>query len=110
MGHLTRGERRRRPTPRRAPRPAKRDSIPRWQPSSKAKADTLFKGETLRSILLNAYGWWTAATIAVYAGYILIAVGLVFGVLGLLGFRHARRAADAEVVTTMPADRVPATV
>ena len=39
------------------------------------KADTLFKGETLRSILLNAYGWWTAATIAVYAGYILIAVG-----------------------------------
>jgi hypothetical protein len=23
------------------------------------KADTLFKGETLRSILLNAYGWWT---------------------------------------------------
>ena len=74
------------------------------------KADTLFKGETLRSILLNAYGWWTAATIAVYAGYILIAVGLVFGVLGLLGFRHARRAADAEAVTTMPADRVPATV
>jgi hypothetical protein len=74
------------------------------------KADTLFKGETLRSILLNAYGWWTAATIAVYAGYILIAVGLVFGVLGLLGFRHARRAADAEVVTTVPADRVPATV
>jgi hypothetical protein len=27
-----------------------------------AKADTLFKGETLRSILLNAYGWWTIAT------------------------------------------------
>ena len=40
------------------------------------KADTLFKGETLRSILLNAYGWWTAATIAVYAGYIMIADGL----------------------------------
>ena len=76
------------------------------------KADTLFKGETLRSILLNAYGWWTAATIAVYAGYILIAVGLAFGVLGFLGFRHARRAAGAEadVVTTVPADRVPATV
>src|SRR5215203_5254021 len=50
------------------------------------KADTLFKGETLRSILLNAYGWWTAATIAVYAGYILIVVGLALGVLGLLGF------------------------
>src|SRR6478672_7425062 len=28
-----------------------------------ATADTLFKGETLRSILANAYGWWTVATI-----------------------------------------------
>jgi hypothetical protein len=56
------------------------------------KADTLFKGETLRSILLNAYGWWTAATIAVYAGYVMIVVGIVFGVLALLGFRHARKA------------------
>ena len=33
-----------------------------------AKADTLFKGETLRAILLNAYGWWTVATIALWAG------------------------------------------
>ena len=78
------------------------------------KADTLFKGETLRSILLNAYGWWTAATIAVYAGYLLIAMGLMLGVLALLGFRHARRAAGAEAgagaVTTLPADKVPATV
>ena len=78
------------------------------------KADTLFKGETLRSILLNAYGWWTAATIAVYAGYILIAMGLMLGVLALLRFRHARRAAGAEAgagaVTTLPADKVPATV
>ena len=65
------------------------------------KADTLFKGETLRSILLNAYGWWTAATIAIYAGYIMIVIGLAFGVLAFFGFRHARRAADAEVVTTV---------
>ena len=74
------------------------------------KADTLFKGETLRSILLNAYGWWTAATIAVYAGYILILVGLAFGVLGFFGFRHARRVAEAGAVITVPTDKVPATV
>ena len=55
------------------------------------KADTLFKGETLRSILLNAYGWWTVATIALYVGFALIAAGLVLAVLSLLGFRHARR-------------------
>ncbi|MEZ0234520.1 MAG: hypothetical protein ACAH81_06200 [Actinomycetota bacterium] len=57
------------------------------------KADTLFKGETLRAILLNAYGWWTAATIAVYAGYLMIVTGILFAVLAFLGFRHAKRAA-----------------
>lgn len=58
-----------------------------------AKADVLFKGETLRSIMLNAYGWWTIATIALYAGYGMIAAGLVLFVFALLGFRHAKRAA-----------------
>lgn len=58
-----------------------------------AKADTLFKGETLRSILLNAYGWWTVATIAFYVGIALIFGGFVLGILSFLGFRHARRAA-----------------
>lgn len=34
---------------------------------------TLFKGETLRGLLLNAYGWWTIGTYALYA-----AIGLAF--------------------------------
>ena len=55
------------------------------------KADTLFKGETLRSILLNAYGWWTVATIALFVGFLLIAAGVVLAILSVLGFRHARR-------------------
>jgi hypothetical protein len=62
------------------------------------KADTLFKGETLRSILLNAYGWWTVATIALFAGYAMVALGLVLMALALLGFRHAKRAAATSVV------------
>ncbi len=56
-----------------------------------AKADVLFKGETLRSIMLNAYGWWTVATIAMYAGVTLIVAGLALGIFSILGFRHARR-------------------
>jgi hypothetical protein len=56
-----------------------------------AKADVLFKGETLRSILLNAYGWWTVATIALWAGWFMIAAGIALLVLAILGFRHARR-------------------
>jgi hypothetical protein len=56
-----------------------------------AKADTLFKGETLRSILLNAYGWWTVATIALYAGIFMVLAGIAMGFLSFLGFRHAGR-------------------
>ena len=56
------------------------------------KADTLFKGETLRSMLLNAYGWWTVATIALFVGYAMVAMGLVLAGLAALGFRHAKRA------------------
>ena len=59
------------------------------------KADTLFKGETLRSILLNAYGWWTVATIALYVGFVLIVAGIMLAMLSFLGFRHAHRAGDA---------------
>jgi len=55
------------------------------------KADTLFKGETLRAILLNAYGWWTVATIALYAGYLMVAAGILFTILASFGFRHAKR-------------------
>lgn len=55
------------------------------------KADTLFKGETLRSIMLNAYGWWTVATIALYAGYVLVGAGIILLVLAILGFVHASK-------------------
>ena len=63
-----------------------------------AKADSLFKGETLRSILLNAYGWWTVATIAMYVGLALIVGGLLLGIMSFLGFRHARRSGSGRQV------------
>ncbi|HXN91330.1 MAG TPA: hypothetical protein VN906_07575 [Candidatus Sulfotelmatobacter sp.] len=46
--------------------------------------DTLFKGESLRSMLLNAYGWWTIGTYTTYAGFALMIASL--GVLGALVF------------------------
>ncbi|HSL10833.1 MAG TPA: hypothetical protein VLA82_05920 [Actinomycetota bacterium] len=72
------------------------------------KADTLFKGETLRSILLNAYGWWTVATIAVYAGYAMVAAGILLAVFAALGFMHARRASTVTVTRGTPATKEPA--
>jgi hypothetical protein len=67
-----------------------------------AKADTLFKGETLRSILLNAYGWWTIATIALWAGVSMVLAGVFLGILAILGFRHARK--GSAMYTEHPAD------
>lgn len=59
--------------------------------------DTVFKGETLRAILLNAYGWWTVGQITFYAGIGMVIVGLILAVLVALGFRHARKAAASTV-------------
>jgi hypothetical protein len=55
------------------------------------KADTLFKGETLRSILLNAYGWWTVGQITMWAGIGAAVAGLLLAVFSGLGFMHSRK-------------------
>jgi hypothetical protein len=68
------------------------------------KADVLFKGETLRSIMLNAYGWWTVATIALFAGWFLVAAGIVLVVLSILGFRHARKTTVIAPAVETPAE------
>jgi hypothetical protein len=62
-----------------------------------AQRDTVFKGETLRAILLNAYGWWTVGQVTFYAGIGMVVAGLVLAVLVALGFRHARKLAAATV-------------
>ena len=52
--------------------------------------NTVFKGETLRSMLLNAYGWWKVSQITFIAS--LIAFGLaglaVLGSLAALTLGH----------------------
>jgi hypothetical protein len=59
--------------------------------------ETVFKGETLRAILLNAYGWWTVGQITLFAGLGMVVAGLILAVLVALGFRHARKAAASTV-------------
>lgn len=67
---------------------------------------SLFMGNTLRGLLLNAYAFGTMGTIALYAGIGAFIGAAIFLVLGLLGLRHARTVADYPVV----AQRAPATV
>ena len=40
-----------------------------------AEVSTVFKGETLRSMLLNAYGWWKVSQIAYIAAIVSFALG-----------------------------------
>jgi hypothetical protein len=64
---------------------------------------TLFKGETLRGLLLNAYGWWTIGTYALYASIgLALAAFAVFVALAFeifLAIREPRKV-KVPVVTT----------
>ena len=48
---------------------------------------TLFQGETLRGLLLNAWGWSLVGTIATLAGFLLITLGLVLFLLPLANWQ-----------------------
>ena len=58
-----------------------------------AQRTTLFMGETLRGLLLNAFAFWTFGTIAIIGAWVMWAAALVLLVLAILGFRHAGRGA-----------------
>lgn len=55
------------------------------------QVQTVFQGETLRGLLLNAYAFDTMATVAYIAGLGALAAGIVLLVLAGLGFMHAGR-------------------
>jgi hypothetical protein len=59
---------------------------------------TVFKGTTLRSMLLEAYGFWQLGEIALFAAIAsFIAAGLML-ILSIIGFVHLRRTApEAEM-------------
>jgi hypothetical protein len=57
------------------------------------QVQTVFRGETLRGLLLNAYAFDTMAVVAHYAALGALAAGVLLVALSLLGFRHAGVAA-----------------
>jgi predicted membrane protein len=56
-----------------------------------AQVQTLFRGETLRGMLLNAYAFWKFGQIALYAAIASFVGAALLLVLTALGFRHSRR-------------------
>ncbi|CAB4669634.1 unannotated protein [freshwater metagenome] len=59
---------------------------------------TLFMGETLRGMLLNAYAFWTIGTVALVAAWVLLGLSVVMFILTIMGFAHLRRTTEADAV------------
>jgi len=68
-----------------------------------AQVNTVFRGETLRGLLLNAYAFDTMASIAFIASIVAyLGAGLMLLLAGI-GFGHARSAGKATEVPAYPA-------
>ena len=68
--------------------------------TAKATVDTVFRGETLRGLLLNAYAFGTMGRIAGYAAIASFIGAVLLLALVVLGFLHLRRTPpDAELGT-----------
>ena len=64
-----------------------------------AQADTVFKGTTLRGLLLNAYAFWQIGQLALIASIVAFVAGVIVLILSGLGFWHLRRTpAEAELM------------
>ena len=63
-----------------------------------ATVETVFKGQALRGMLLNAYAFGMLGDIAIVASYVTFAGGLIFLILALLGFAHLRRVDTDSVI------------
>jgi hypothetical protein len=76
------------------------------------KVATMFKGETLRGLLLNAYAFGKMGTIAGIAAIFAYAFGGLLAILGGLGLWHARRATEKDEILAphAPKGRTPVTV
>jgi hypothetical protein len=81
------------------------------QPKNTALADqvqAMFRGETLRGLLLNAYGWWQMGQIMLISAFVAFASSALFLILSGLGFWHLRRTTPESEVFPKVATRVEA--
>ena len=76
-----------------------------------AQVETLFKGTTLRGMLLNAYAFWKLGQIALIASIVCFVSAIALLVLSAFGLVHARRVpVEAEILAPRVAVPVPAGV
>ncbi|HYT79789.1 MAG TPA: hypothetical protein VEQ37_11125 [Actinomycetota bacterium] len=74
------------------------------------QVQTLFRGETLRGLLLNAYAFWKFGQLALIGAIAAFALAGIMFVLTILGFWHLRRVSPTEEIfasaAEVPVERV----
>jgi hypothetical protein len=71
-----------------------------------AQVQTIFRGDTLRSMLLNAYAFWQMGQIALVASIVSYIGAVLLLIFSVFGFVHVRRAAPAAEIFPKVATRV----
>jgi len=74
------------------------------------QVQTLFRGETLRGLLLNAYAFWKFGQIALIGAIAFWAMAAIMFVLSILGFWHLRRTTPTDEILAVEAPREMVTV
>ncbi len=75
-----------------------------------AQVQTVFRGTTLRSMLLEAYGFWTFGQIALIAAIASYAAAGLMLILSLLGLAHLLRTSPEREVLPKVAKTAPAVI
>jgi len=64
------------------------------------QVQTMFRGETLRGLLLNAYAFWEIGQIMLIGAIVAFAAAAVMLIMAVLGIAHLRRVpAEAEILS-----------
>jgi hypothetical protein len=71
-----------------------------------AQVQTVLRGQTLRGMLLNAYGWWQMGQIMLISAIVAFCAAGLFLILSGLGLWHLRRATPETEVFPRLATRV----
>jgi hypothetical protein len=70
------------------------------------QVQTIFRGETLRGLLLNAFGYWEIGQIMLWSAFIAFAAAALMALFSILGLAHLRRTAPQAEVLPKLATRV----
>jgi hypothetical protein len=62
------------------------------------QVQTLFRGETLRGLLLNAYAFWKIGQLALIASIVSLSLAGILLLLSILGFWHLRKVPPTEEI------------